>query len=356
MREKKRCMQVNPKRSSAATRFYRKHRTANKCVQCQTAKVFSKGVQCALPKIDISLLPHNDKLVKAYTGVNTYKLFQILCKYLLAECDPKTCNIKEHNLVCKISENFTFISVENQILLTLYKLKTNHKFSSIASSFSISKGSSSEIFHYWIGRMFRKFKLINTDATLEQVQQYMSDNFKSRFPTVREIFDATEVQCQKPSDPVAQKQLWSNYKHSHTIKTQIGCTPNGVISSISDTYGGLISDKKLFIKSGRLNVLNSGEAIMTDKGYLLADVLQSKGVRLIRPPFLSGKKQFNNDERNVGREIARSRIVIENVNSRVKCYKILKDKIPVTLLHMVNEIFFVCCFLSNMCKPFHRNV
>lgn len=111
----------------------------------------------------------------------------------------------------------------------------------------------------------------------------MTKQVKEKWPTLREIYDGTECKTQKPSDPLTQKQLWSNYKPDHTVKIQIGCTSTGAIASISDTYGGSISDKEL--KSGVMEHLNRDECIMVDKGFLIADVMQGSGVGLIRPPF-----------------------------------------------------------------------
>lgn len=93
--------------------------------------------------------------------------------------------------------------------------------------------------------------------------------------------------------------------------------------------GGLFQTKNC-LKSGRLDVLNGCIAIMTDKGHFLEDLLQGTGKSIVRPHYLSSGKQFTGAERDIGRDIARHHIVIENENARAKCNQILKDKIPVT--------------------------
>lgn len=310
-----------------------------------------KAIQVDFSNLDIHIIAKSDLLTKEYTGLDSFCLFQILLRYLSYPCTEQDCQL------CRKSKRFLFLSVENQFLLTLFKLKTNQTVSYIARAFSISTGSVSEIFNYWVELMFRKFKIIDTNSSLEQCQNFMPTDFKLDFENVREILDATEFYSQKPSDPLSQKQLWSNYKHHNTVKVQIGCTSTGVISSVSDVYGGLVSDKKLFERSGRNKVLNSGEAFMVDKGYLISDILQGSGISVVRPPFLSSSNgsQFSENERNIGRQIARKRIVIENVNSRIKHYKILSDKISVHVLKYINEIIFICSFLSNLSKPFKHS-
>ena len=199
--------------------------------------------------------------------------------------------------------------------------------------------------------MYRKFKLLNTDASLAQVQANMPATVKELYPNLPEIYDATEMETQKSKDPVAQRLMWSNYKQRHTVKVQTGCDPAGSITSISDAYGGSTSDKHLFVKSGLADKLQNGEAIMVDKGYLIKDVLQGKQVTLLRPPFLKGGQQLEEQDRDQCRTIARHRIVVENVNARVKRFKILSQKIPVTLLPLINETVYVCGMLCHFSKP-----
>ena len=117
--------------------------------------------------------------------------------------------------------------------------------------------------------------------------------------------------------------MWFNYKQRHTIKVQIGCDGAGNITSISDAYGGSTCDKQLFINSGVVDKLEDGDAIMVDKGYLIQDALHGKQISLLRPPFLQSKQHLDQEERDECRTIARHSIVIENVNARVKTFKII---------------------------------
>ena len=124
----------------------------------------------------------------------------------------------------------------------------------------------------------------------------MTENVKQKWPNLREIYDGTEFKTQKPSDPFTQRQLWSNYKHDNSVKVQIGCDSTGAITSISDTFDGSVSDKELFVKSGVMEHIKEGEAIMVDKGFLILDLLQGTGIELIRPPFLATESQFEMEQ------------------------------------------------------------
>ena len=309
------------------------------------------STQVAMNKLSIEILETSDKLTKDFTGLESYDLFKILHKYMTAKCDDPECDIAQHKLDPKLE--YSFISTENQLLLTLFKLKRNETENIIAYQFGISQSSVSDIFNFWIELMYRKFKILDICPPLEEMKKHMTEEFKTQYANVREVFDDTEIRCQRPSDPIAQKLIYSNYKHDHTIKVQIGCDSRGTITSVSDTFGGCASDKEIFERSGAKDRLKSGEAIMVDKSFLVGDILQGTGVQVIRPPRLANfpNKQFPAEETLDTRRIARKRIIIENVNAKLKNYKILSQRVNVKFLRIINEIVYVCCSLCNMGHP-----
>lgn len=93
------------------------------------------------------------------------------------------------------------------------------------------------------------------------------------YPNTRCIIDATEIFIEMPANPSAQQLTFSNYKNHNTLKALIVITPSGVISFISDLYGGNISDKKLTQLSGLLDLLEPGDAVMADRGFIIDDIL-----------------------------------------------------------------------------------
>ena len=312
-----------------------------------------KATQIQAPPMDIELSKHSDNDMKTYTGVNTYSLFNIIFNYMNSACQDDNCTVDSHK--ADPSSMFPGIKPENQFFLVLNKLWRNPSDQKLALEFGVSDATISKVFHFWNERMYRKFRILKICPSLETLQNSMTEYVKSKWPNLKEIYDGTEFKSQKPSDPVTQRQMWSSYKHDNTVKVQIGCSSTGAITSISDTYGGSISDKELFIKSNVLEHLTEGEAIMCDKGFLILDVLQGTGVELIRPPYLSHETQFDMDQRDTGREIAKARIVVENVNSRFKKFAILSKRINIKYLTIINEIVYNCCCLSNFGPPLRKS-
>ena len=180
------------------------------------------------------------------------------------------------------------LSVEDEFLLVLVKLRHNFPESDLANRFGISQPSVSRIFTTWILCLYHSFKEINIWPSQKTVREFMPTCFHNRYPTTRVVIDATEVFIEKPKNPDAQAATWSTYKNHNTFKFLIGITPNGVPSFISDVYGGRISDKELVKRSGLCPLLEEDDSIMADRGFLIEDLLP-KNVSLNISTFLERK-------------------------------------------------------------------
>ena len=177
----------------------------------------------------------------------------------------------------------------------------------------------------------------------------MPPAFKESYPTTRCIIDATEIFIQMPSNPQAQQLTFSSYKNHNTLKALVAVTPSGAISFVSTLYGGNISDRQLTEQSGLLDLLEPGDSVMADRGFTIADLLDTKGVALNIPPMKTSN-QFTERELTTTRRIATLRIHIERVIGRIKNFKILSD-IPNNMARIADQIFFVCAMFSNFHSP-----
>ena len=72
-----------------------------------------------------------------------------------------------------------------------------------------------------------------------------------------------------------------------TNKSLLGISLAGVVTFVSDLYSGSISDKQITKLSGQVDLCEVGDAIMDDKGFLISDLSNPKGVNLIISPFKS---------------------------------------------------------------------
>ena len=287
----------------------------------------------------------SDKLVHFYTGFPNFDALK-LCFEFLGPCASSLIylNNKEKKALSNAGAPRSLLPID-EFLLMLCRLRLNLHEEDVAFRFNISQSSVSRIFITWINFLYHKFKEVNIWPSRNQVDHYMPECFND-YPSTRCVIDATEVFIEQPSSPAAQQLTFSNYKNHNTFKALIGITPSGAISFVSKLYGGCISDRQLTIQSGLLDLLEPGDAIMADKGFLIADLLEPRGVSLNIPP-LKLNDQFTEAEMLETRRIASVRIHVERAIGRVKTFRILSSTIPNTIAAVAEQIFFVCSILTN---------
>ena len=104
---------------------------------------------------------------------------------------------------------------------------------------------------------------------------------------------SNECPVERPSNLVARVFTWSSYKHHNTIKLLIGITPQGVISFLSDAWGGRVSDKYLTEHSGILDKRLPGDIVLADRGFDISDSVGLHQAKLHIPAFTKGKDQLS---------------------------------------------------------------
>ena len=76
--------------------------------------------------------------------------------------------------------------------------------------------------------------------------------------------------------------------------------PHGALIHCSDAFGGNASDKEIFGESDLAKRLQPNDGLMVDKGFLILDLVQGKGIKLYGPPFLSEKVNSFNLKNMIG--------------------------------------------------------
>lgn len=75
---------------------------------------------------------------------------------------------------------------------------------------------------------------------------------------------------------------------------------------------------------------------------------------LLIPPSRRGAFQFTKQEVVKTKQIANRRIYIEQAIRRMKCFRILKNEISLTLLHHFDDIVRIVAGLCNLYPPLPR--
>ena len=104
-------------------------------------------------------------------------------------------------------------------------------------------------------------------------------------------------------------------------------------------------------QSGFLSLLQKGDEIMADRGFTIEDLLVPLGVKLNIPPFLGERDQLEGSEVVETQQIASLCIHIERAIRRVKEFDILSGVMPASVAASANQIWTVCCLLTNFQNP-----
>ena len=247
------------------------------------------------------------------------------------------------------------IPLIDQLLLTLMKLRHNFGHVDLATRFNCSTATVTNIFLTIVSALYDIMyvgMLENNIPSLAKNQTSLPECFRP-FPNCRIVLDCTEVAVCKTERLDTQSHLYSQYKGRTTHKTLIGVAPNGVITFVSDYYGGSTSDKAITKDSGVLEQLQPGDMVMADKGFTIRDILP-EGVSLNIPSFLVNG-QFTQEEVKKNKLISSARIHVERSIQRLKLFSIL-DNIPYQFSKNINKILKVCVCLTNLQTPILREI
>ncbi|XP_033501505.2 uncharacterized protein LOC117268876 [Epinephelus lanceolatus] len=238
----------------------------------------------------------------------------------------------------------------DEFLMYSMRVAVGMKEQLIADMFEVSVATVSRVTITWANYLFLMLGSLPLWVRMDKVKSVMPAKFKMHCPNVRVILDCTGIAVATASSLTLQSEMFSHYKNRTTLKGLIGVAPNGLVTFVSPLYTGSISDKEITKISGILPLLEPGNEVMADKGFLIEDLLSNVGAKLIIPPF-KRSAQFTREETEKTQAIARLRIVVEGVIGRVKSNHIWDSPAPLTLMGTVNQIWHNCCVMVNFQGP-----
>ncbi|XP_022804789.1 uncharacterized protein LOC111342011 [Stylophora pistillata] len=244
----------------------------------------------------IDNIKDNDKFLRFYSGFANYDIFttvlDILGRDAAVNLNYKNKDRSKSDSTRNVEPGRTF-SNENELLMVLCRLKTGLLEEDLATRFCVTQSIVSQIVNTWIKFMYFKFKELDILPNKDIVDGQRTECFNMKYKNTTIIIDATEICIEKPSNPAAQQITFSPYKNTNTLKALVGIIPKGVILFVSEAYGGSISDRKLTQKSGLIDKLQRGDAVMADRGFNIGGDLAHKGVPVNLPPFMNPSGQFD---------------------------------------------------------------
>ena len=252
------------------------------------------------------------------------------------------------------------VSLRDQLFIVLTRLRCAFTLKDLAFRSGISQQDIGVMCTSWINYMFFTFSSVSIWPHRDIICSKMPSKFKAEFPNTIAIIDATEIRLQRPSSLLCQSQCYSDYKSTNTLKGLIAVDPRGSVIFISPLYSGSISDNRLTHDSGLLTLLGNyitagllheNDCILADKGFTNFDDFANLGLKLNTPPMARSQGQMSASDVVSTRTIAAHRVHVERAIGRIKNFKILSYQMSISNLTSVNQIWFVCAYLTNF-MPF----
>ncbi|KAK3092726.1 hypothetical protein FSP39_006615 [Pinctada imbricata] len=270
------------------------------------------------------------------------------------------CNRLRHKVFRK-QRNHRNLSMKEEILITLMKIRLCLLDEDLANRFDISVSNVSRIFTTWVKILGRFLEEFVFNPPKEVVRSNLPPKFKTQqYSKVRHIIDCSEVFIEKPQSMMEQNQCWSDYKHHYTntekeSKFLVSITPAGMINFVSNCWGGRVSDKCMTLKSGFLDIIEPYDAIMADKGFssLIEEVTLLR-VHLLVPPGRHGMAQMTSCDVQKTKDIANRRIYVEQAIRRIHFFRMLKFEVPVTICQHLDDVLRIVCGICNLYPPLPR--
>lgn len=230
----------------------------------------------------------------------------------------------------------------------MHKLKSNYTFAELAIDFELTKKTAKLYFADTISLLAKTMKKLIHWQSRDVNANNLPECFRE-FPNVVTVLDCTEIRTVTFQCLSCRTCTYSHYKGAHTLKILIGVSPSGLVNFISKVSTGRSSDKAIFNATELLSKLEPGDAVMVDKGFMIADELANAGIEMVRPAFLFESFTKKQIERNT--KIAAARVHVDRRIARLKMFKILSDKIGDSVIPYVDDIMTVICALSNISQP-----
>lgn len=304
----------------------------------------------------INMIRENDERTRFYTGLSTWGRFMIIFKL----CEPAVAQIS------KSSTAQSKLSFQEQLLLTLMRLRLYLNVEDLAIRFQISQPTATRYISKWIDVMYVRLAMnFMVWPRRDELLLTMPMLFRKHFRRCVVIIDCFEVSCQPFTNFLDRCSTYSNCKSLATVKFLIGITPQGTISYISQGYRGRSSDvyktddsKHIAVVASDEKVIKnplSGDVVLADRGFLISESVALMMAELITPAFKETRSQLTQLEIENSRRVSNVRIHVERVIGQLKrTYTILEKTLSIKELRsdedglaFLDKIVFVCCCLLN---------
>lgn len=245
------------------------------------------------------------------------------------------------------NKSFT-MSVRDQVLMTLMKLKTNRVIGDLSRQFGIPQSMASKIISYWIDKLEEVLRPLIPWLPRESIQATMPAAFKENFPNTTCIVHCGESLVQKPQNLDSRGKLNSHYHSHNSVKYLVAVAPCGLIMFISAAYGERCSGRFITMDSGILDLLMPGDEVMADANFPIKDFRFERKINVVIPSFTKQHGPLMDEQVTCTGETEHVRVHVERAIRCLKVYKILSEVVPIAMAPKIDRILRICAALVNL--------
>ncbi|VDI59326.1 Hypothetical predicted protein [Mytilus galloprovincialis] len=302
-----------------------------------------------IERFGINRFSTDNTMILFYTGFVSMSMFSAFFNFIKPVANSMTSyyyksndNAKQ-NILAGRQRNMLLI---DELFMFLCRLKCGLMEQDLAVRFNCHVSTVSRKMITWANFLYFVLGSFNIWPSKQHIDDKMPASFKLLYPSTRVVIDCTEIKTERPSSLALGSKCYSNYKSSHTWKGLVGIAPHGAVTFISSLYTGCMSDVEITKLCGLVDLLEMGDSIMADKGFVLNKVLEGTGITVNTPPFLMSHGQFTKQEVEETQTIAKLRIHIERHIRRVKEYHLFDKIIPLSMVGTINQLWTVANMLT----------
>ncbi|XP_044128408.1 uncharacterized protein LOC122922045 [Bufo gargarizans] len=172
----------------------------------------------------------------------------------------------------------------DQFFLFLCKVRQGFHDQDLAVRFNISQTRVVRIIVTWAHYLYLVLGEIPLWRSRETGCQDVPECFKASYPRARVTLHCAEIKVQTSETENKPSQVY--YNHA-VYKGLLGIAPHGAVIFISPLYSGGASKREIVKSSGILELLEPGDWMVTEKDFLIQDLVESVGAFVVIPPIIT---------------------------------------------------------------------
>ncbi|XP_068108069.1 uncharacterized protein [Hyperolius riggenbachi] len=231
----------------------------------------------------------DSSLINFYTGFKDYSTLKIVFS-TLTETEGSSEKWKQCQQVGNTSVNRQRVSETetmsqmDQFFLFLCKVRQGFHDQDLSVRFNISQSRVTRIVITWAHYLYLVLGEIPLWRSRETGCQDVPECFKASYPRARVTLHCAEIKVQTSDMDSVTSQIYYNH---NTYKCLLGIAPHGAVIFISPLYSGCASIRDITKSSGILELLEPGDWVITDKDFIIQDLMESVGAFVVVPPIVT---------------------------------------------------------------------